>query len=193
VPLLAILDTAAPVAGNTPFDTSDFLVAADDTTALVEMAGLIERVIRNSLGVSHAELSLLGPDEQLNYFLGKLKAVDFVSPDAELSLIRGFIAVHKASSQASARYLSQARAFPGAMALFLCGDVAACDFRAQDRKLRDDITLGWGELVAGGVETHVVPGDHISMLQPPHVQTLAAELSSCIERSRRFNVAKASQ
>ena len=46
VSMLAILDTAAPVAGNTPFDATDFLATSDDATALVEMAGLIERVVR---------------------------------------------------------------------------------------------------------------------------------------------------
>jgi thioesterase domain-containing protein len=181
VAMLAILDTAAPVPGNTPFDATDFLTTSDDATALVEMAGLIERVVRKDLGVSRTELSLLGPEEQLEYFLNKLKGVDFVSPDAESSLIRGFLGVHKASSQASRSYLSQAHVYPGSMTLFLSGEVTPGDFRALDRKLRDDPTLGWSELAAGVIETHVVPGDHINMLNAPHVQSLALELAACIE------------
>ena len=115
----------------------------------------------------------------------KLKEVDFVSPDAQSSLIRGFLGVHKASSEASRSYLSQAGVYPGSMTLFLSADVAPGDFRAQNRKLRDDTTLGWSELVAGAIETHVVPGDHISMLNAPHVQSLALELAACIESARR--------
>jgi amino acid adenylation domain-containing protein/non-ribosomal peptide synthase protein (TIGR01720 family) len=185
VSVLAILDTAAPVDGNTPFGASDFFTTSDDTTALIEMTGLIERVIRRDLGVSRIELDSLCPEDQLRYFLKKLKQVDFVSPDAEVSLIRGFLAVHKASSRASQNYVSQAKLYPGPMILFLAHDVAPGDFRAEDRRLRDDATLGWRQLVSGTIETHMVPGDHISMLNHPNVQALALELGSCIERANR--------
>jgi amino acid adenylation domain-containing protein len=187
VSMLAILDTAAPVAGNTPFDANDFFSDSDDATALVEMAGLIERVVRKSLGVSRDELGLLGAEERLNYFLDRLKMVDFVSPGAELSHIRGFLSVHKASSQASRKYVSEAKRYSGSMTLLLSHDVAACDFRAQNRRLRDDATLGWSELVSGTIETHTVPGDHITMLNPPNVETLALKLSACIERANRLD------
>ncbi len=180
VAVLAILDTAAPVPGNTPFD-SGFLASSDDATGIVEMAGLIERIVQKDLNVSQAELDLLDPEGQLNYFLEKLKRVDFVSPDAGLSLIRGFLGVHKASSQASRTYVSQAQVYPGSMTLFLSGQVAPEDFRAQDRELRDDPTLGWTELVSGNIERHVVPGDHISMLTQHHVRILAHALASCLD------------
>jgi thioesterase domain-containing protein len=182
VALLAILDTAAPVTGNTPFDTESFLMSSDDPTAFVEMAGLIERVVGKTMGVSQEELSALEPEEQVNYFLQKLKSVDFISPDAGPSLIRGFLGVHRASSRASHSYVSQAQAYSGTMTLFLSSEVAPGDFRAQDRVLRDDPILGWGELVKGTVETRLVPGDHISMLTPPHVQVLADKLAYCIEQ-----------
>jgi aspartate racemase len=52
-------------------------------------------------------------------------------------------------------------------------------FRAIDRGVRDrDPKLGWGPLVAGGVEVHEVPGDHVTLLNEPHVEVLAARLRS---------------
>ncbi len=42
----------------------------------------------------------------------------------------------------------------------------------------------WGSLAAGGLEVHAVPGDHISILQKPHVQVLAAKLRACLEQAQ---------
>ena len=59
----------------------------------------------------------------------------------------------------------------------------ACDgdvvlFRASDTSDYPGVTLapdlGWGRLVRGKLSIHDVPGTHIGMLSPPHVQRLAA-------------------
>jgi thioesterase domain-containing protein len=188
VAMLAILDTVAPVPGNMPFDRADIFDASDDATMLIEMARLVERAVGKDLAVSRSELDLLGREEQLIYFLEKLKKVGFVSPDAGPSLIRGFLAVQRASSQASQTYLSLAQVYPGPMTLFVSSDIAPGDFRAADRTLRDDPTLGWKELVSGEIETHAVPGDHISMLSQPHVRILADTLAASIDRAGRCSL-----
>jgi thioesterase domain-containing protein/acyl carrier protein len=40
---------------------------------------------------------------------------------------------------------------------------------------------GWGRLAAGGIEIRVVPGNHLGMLQEPHVKILAKELRACLD------------
>ena len=40
--------------------------------------------------------------------------------------------------------------------------------------------LGWDAWAAGGAETYVVPGDHLSMLEPPTVAHVAAILDRCL-------------
>ncbi len=45
-----------------------------------------------------------------------------------------------------------------------------------------DPTLGWGPLAKGGLEVRDVPGDHLGMLQDPHVSVLAGHLQDCIQR-----------
>ena len=52
-------------------------------------------------------------------------------------------------------------------------------FRAQDRpsEFEDDETLGWRTCVTGPIEVHVVAGDHVTMMQLPHVSRLAETLS----------------
>jgi thioesterase domain-containing protein len=43
--------------------------------------------------------------------------------------------------------------------------------------------LGWCELAPGGVEVHVNPGDHFSMMRPPHVGELARRLRQILDRA----------
>jgi len=56
-------------------------------------------------------------------------------------------------------------------------------FRARSRSLLrpHDRDLGWQPLVAGGIDTHSVPGTHLTALREPHVGTLAEQLSSCLQ------------
>jgi thioesterase domain-containing protein/acyl carrier protein len=68
------------------------------------------------------------------------------------------------------------RPYPGRVALF----------RARVRPLlrlhgRD---LGWGQLARGGLEVVTVPGNHETLLKPPHVQHLAATLLAHLSRAQ---------
>ncbi len=47
----------------------------------------------------------------------------------------------------------------------------------------EDRRLAWSALASDGLEIHVVPGDHLTMLEEPHVHTLARELQACLERA----------
>ncbi|MFL6234420.1 MAG: amino acid adenylation domain-containing protein [Thermoanaerobaculia bacterium] len=52
--------------------------------------------------------------------------------------------------------------------------------RAAGSAEADDARV-WAGLALGGAEIHEVPGGHLSMHFPPHVETLAARLGRCIE------------
>jgi len=43
-----------------------------------------------------------------------------------------------------------------------------------------DPFMGWGQLVAGGVEVRPVPGDHLNLFDEPHVGALAMSLRACL-------------
>jgi hypothetical protein len=81
-------------------------------------------------------------------------------------------AVKLANRQASRLY--QPRVYPGKVTLF----------RASHREtVGSDARLGWGELAAGGLEIHEVPGDHFSFWQEPNVRVLAERLTACLYRA----------
>ncbi|MFN6500470.1 MAG: amino acid adenylation domain-containing protein [Nostoc sp. DedQUE01] len=58
--------------------------------------------------------------------------------------------------------------------------------RTEDRNrgegigIQYDPQFGWGDLVAGGLDIHYIPGSHLSLLREPHVQVLAETLRNCL-------------
>jgi amino acid adenylation domain-containing protein len=65
--------------------------------------------------------------------------------------------------------------YAGGVTLFLASDLTA------DYDLRD----GWRELVAGEIEAHEIPGNHINIIKEPHVGALAEKLRSCLDRAQQ--------
>jgi aspartate racemase len=67
--------------------------------------------------------------------------------------------------------------YSGRLTLFrasLVPEIVGTDF--------SDPYLGWGRWAAQGVEVLPVPGDHMNLLQQPHVRGLAASLKACLRR-----------
>jgi aspartate racemase len=47
-----------------------------------------------------------------------------------------------------------------------------------------DPEKGWGRLAAEGLDIRLVPGNHLGMLQEPHVRVLAEQLRACMNKAR---------
>ena len=58
-------------------------------------------------------------------------------------------------------------------------DVPVVMFNAIERPVEfsRDPTLGWGACISRTLPIHVIPGDHYTLLRPPHVQALAGSLT----------------
>jgi amino acid adenylation domain-containing protein len=55
-------------------------------------------------------------------------------------------------------------------------------FRAMDESHFSTLK-SWKELAVGGLEIHNIPGDHLGILQEPHVRILAEKLGACIDQA----------
>jgi amino acid adenylation domain-containing protein len=64
--------------------------------------------------------------------------------------------------------------YSGNVTLFLASDLTA------DYDLHD----GWRELVGGDVEAHEIPGNHINIINEPHVRALAERLKTCLQSAQ---------
>jgi thioesterase domain-containing protein len=71
-------------------------------------------------------------------------------------------------------YNYKAKVYPGRVILF----------RATKRPLglEPDQYLGWGELIAGGIETYDIDGYHGAICYAPRAKNLAKQLKFCLER-----------
>ena len=81
--------------------------------------------------------------------------------------------VARAQSKALRNY--RPRIYPGRITLFRA--------RMQPFFSSHDPEKGWGKLAAGGLDVRVVPGNHLGMLQEPHIRILAEQLRTCLDRT----------
>ena len=65
--------------------------------------------------------------------------------------------------------------YPGKATIFRARD---CDQSLSQQRLPD---LGWRQFVQGGLEIYDIPGNHLTMLQEPHVKILAQQLDAYLK------------
>jgi thioesterase domain-containing protein len=82
--------------------------------------------------------------------------------------------VHKGNNRAAQSYVPQH--YPGRVTLLRAAE--------QPAEAPEDLTLGLGELAGEGVDFHIVPGKHLTMLRKPNVQVLAEQLKRCLTQAQ---------
>jgi acyl transferase domain-containing protein/thioesterase domain-containing protein len=85
------------------------------------------------------------------------------------------VRIEDANALAGARY--RPTLYPGRLTLFRCTAKLPLD--------GDDEFLGWGGLVADGIEILYVPSTHANILREPGLRMLSEQLRECLERDRR--------
>jgi amino acid adenylation domain-containing protein len=157
IALLAIVDSALPLLGDQPVDTS--LVAAFITDLLTELQGV-------AAAATYETLQHLSLDEQLQYLLTQVQAAHIDPPETEQAYLYHLYAIYSTNIRAIHSYVP--RTYAGNITLF----------RAQEELKNDqrDHILDWHKMTTARVDTYVVPGDHYSILKEPYVQELANKL-----------------
>jgi len=161
VALLALLDTRIPTADE-ELDDEDF-----DARLLIDFV----RYFGLSLDLRDS-LARLPKHELLERVLEHAKRAGLMPSDIEISQAQPFIELCKADFRATQNYVLHH--YPGRITLFKAGQELA--------GASSDPTLGWSEWAAGGVDVHVVPGNHATMVYKPHVEVLAEKLRACLDQ-----------
>jgi phthiocerol/phenolphthiocerol synthesis type-I polyketide synthase E len=160
IALLTLIDTPGP--GQMPV-----LETEDDTAILLYLLG-----VGFNLSLSMDVLQKLEPDEQLLYFLEQVKIANrVVPPDFGLPQIRQFLNLFKVHAQAMRNYVPQT--YGGKIIFFRATE--------QNEVNAKNPELPWIEVAPGGVEVLEVPGNHITMNYPPHVQVMAEKLRAYLD------------
>lgn len=179
VALLAVIDTPAPIASNKPsfWDGLKFFLTT---------------VVKSALPFLLDYFYLLTPPHQ--------HQGDSSTPDVGIfkswrSRLRWAAIVNLVPEESRLRMLDELTILP-MLRVFFANSRAAYSYMPKAdfsritlfrtakpfEKAKQDSTLGWNELAAGGVEVHQVPGNHLTMLRKPHVQILAKQLQECVEK-----------
>lgn len=161
VALLAILDTPAPIRANRPslgHSLKVLLKTAIWSTLpfLLDYGAIITNLTRRRRQNWFSRWQWLAianliPEES------QLRLVDE-------SAIVPMLQIFYANSQAAYRYVPQH--YSNSITLFKTVELSSH---------QQNSTLGWSQL-AKDIQIHQVPGNHLSMLKQPHVQTLAQQL-----------------
>lgn len=124
--------------------------------------------------VSAEELRSLSPDEQILHVLQRKKGVSRTFPRLALPELATFRKIVTACTQAMLSYVPRPYA----------GQVLFFEATERDAMTLDDPSRAWRELAHGGLVVHEVPGNHITMNFPPHVDEMAKLLGAAIASAR---------
>lgn len=181
VALVAILDTPAP-----DLALSEDYATRDEARWITELGYRIKHLLAPNLDVTYERLQRLPRDEQLRYLQAQLTEAELFPADAGMEQLERLLAVFKAHSQVS--YTIPSDAIPTPLTLLRTqGDGGDGDATEKDggfievQTVTDDESWGW--TAYGPTTVHLLPGDHLSILNVPHVQELATYLHEALAQA----------
>ncbi|CAN5750343.1 hypothetical protein BH10CHL1_BH10CHL1_00280 [soil metagenome] len=174
IALVAIIDTPVPQIAHF-VDQSEW----DDARWLVELAYRIKHLLAPTLDITYEALQPLSAAQQLYYLQAQLTQVNLFPAEAGLEQLQRLLDIFKAHSQV--RYTIPAGVASLPIALFR----TQTEFAPQPNSEAAFIELtaasdntAWGWDAYGPTAVHILPGDHLSILNEPHVHELAACVST---------------
>ncbi|WDD36886.1 amino acid adenylation domain-containing protein (plasmid) [Nostoc sp. UHCC 0926] len=158
IALLALIDTNPPCLSY---------------KGLIDNAFLLVELFKDRLDLCLEELRQLEPEEQIIYVKQQAKQKNVVIEGFDFDLAPHLLKISQINGQAVQNYKGQY--YSGSIVLFKASET------------NTDFEYHWKELVEH-IETVVVPGNHLNMVSPPHVQTLVQKLEKFLEQARKQSI-----
>ena len=168
-------------------DSMSYRFQKEDVEEEGDDAALLLSLFSKAPAISPEELDKFQGDERIDYIIKKAISLNLLPPGIDVAQVRPFLETYKANVKAVYQYIPQV--YPGTITLFKTTKQAVesqPDGSAaveQTTKMTQDPTKGWGEVAAGGVRVIYIPGRHATMLNKPHVETLALQIKTCLSGS----------
>lgn len=140
----------------------------DDAKMLVQLFKDFAASVGQDSEISYEHVVQLQPEEQQKYVLEQMKLANLFPTDLEFWQFRNYMRVVRGNIKATASYVPQFYQNSMQILLFRTGDIYSAGL--------NEPTLGWNQLCSEPVEIHDIPGDHVTLLNQPHVQVLAEYL-----------------
>jgi thioesterase domain-containing protein/acyl carrier protein len=161
VALLALLDGRIPTPDTTFPEQNE------------EAISLVERYFGISFGQLES-LAELPEDEQLAVMLDEAKSAGLVPDELDVAQARRFVMLLRNDLRATQNY--ELHSYPGCITFFKANETL--------EGTSADPTMGWSDWARGGVDVHVVPGNHANLMYEPHVEALAQKLTACLDQAQ---------
>jgi thioesterase domain-containing protein len=156
VSFVGLIDAAIPRAEE-QFDEND-------------LAPMLEMIFPDEDGQRIRQLRDQPLAEQVDYFRQRAERARLVIAGAGAKHAQAIYSVFEANMRAAMAY--SPRPLSARLTLFRATE--------QATPMHADQLLGWGPWAAAGAEVLVIAGTHLTMLQPPAVERLAALLDACL-------------
>ena len=152
VAMVALLDSVAPGA-----------TTVIDGTALITGFFLNIGVSIDLLEPPSEQILHAGTEEQLDWVLDQAQSAQLLPPDMSIMHLRHLFDLYQSDINAVETYRPAASSV--SLLLLRAADEGDCEVENPE--------TGWSRLSTERLEVHSVPGDHLTMMRPPHVSTLA--------------------
>jgi thioesterase domain-containing protein len=158
---LIVLDSTAPTSPRTPqyFHTR--------VEILHKLVGLFNLHLARPLELDAADFEPLEPEQQLTLLLSRLVEAKLMPPRTSLQALRGIVQVF--GRNLNADYKPDAP-YPGSLHLAIATERHPMHGGEQERS--DTLLAGW-RVHAPQAKIWQAPGNHLTLLSPPHVEALA--------------------
>jgi len=174
VTLVAIIDAVAPI-----FSKKSIAVNDNDLD-YTEFANYMEYMFYPQWKLSKQTFASLNQEEQLDYLKQKWSELNSLPEDVASKSFRGLVEVYKANTKAHRNYCPE-QLLPTRLAVFRASEIDAIDVAMGGlTDLLKNPTLGWSNFSTTN-ENYLIPGNHMTMMQKPHVQELAAQLKISLD------------
>jgi len=158
----------------------DTWILAKNPAAIRQYEAMFLAGFAQELGISIGEFGVpwryaldLGLEEKLDYLSEQCQRSAALASHISLGEFRHLLRLFLTNLQCMFAYSPQR--YSGSAVLLRASE--------QLGEICLNSTVDWPYLVAGGLETIEVPGNHFSMMRQPYVRTLGAHLSDCIRNA----------
>jgi phthiocerol/phenolphthiocerol synthesis type-I polyketide synthase D len=167
VELVAMIDTILPLADPPGLTDAQVL-----ELRFRRFAEFLERNYGKAVTLPYERMARLGDEAQTDLMIEAIIDAGLLDPVANAAIIS-----HQRTSYLDVRALERYRPAPSEcpVTLYSAQDVLSGGMR-DERFDRDDASRGWDQVCGDQLDVVSVPGHHLSLLDPPHVQTLATHL-----------------
>ncbi|MEG4916422.1 amino acid adenylation domain-containing protein [Microcoleus sp. B7-D4] len=180
VALVAIMDTVAPIFSK------NLIGVNENELDYTEFASYMEYTFYPKWELSKQTLATLIREKQLDYLKEKWSELNFFPKDVASKSFRGLLEVYKANTKAHRNYCPK-EVVPTQISVFRASTIDPIYAVMEELpELLKDPVLGWSDF-STIKETYVIPGNHMTMMQKPYVQVLAAQLKTSLKLAQKFS------